>query len=153
MKEIYRGIGSSGTYDLRTLKQDKNIYLMDNHMAAAWCWGKELDQTKSYNILHIDKHYDLLPVSSEYVNLVEFDIFLMEIDEFIGLKNSSGKQVFRFDNYLTILDLMYPHLFKKKNFATPKEGSLPREWKLYESNIYDLSTGNLSNWINETDEK
>ena len=38
----------------------KNIYIMDNHLAAGWAWLQELDIDKSYNFFHIDRHADLL---------------------------------------------------------------------------------------------
>src|SRR5687768_12090095 len=35
------------------------IYIMDNHLAAAWCWSRHLHPTVEYNFLHVDAHYDL----------------------------------------------------------------------------------------------
>ena len=35
------------------------IYIMDNHLAAAWCWMQECNPNEEYNFMHIDQHSDL----------------------------------------------------------------------------------------------
>lgn len=35
------------------------IYIMDNHLAAAWCWMQECNTEEKYNFMHIDQHDDL----------------------------------------------------------------------------------------------
>lgn len=37
----------------------KPIYVMDNHLSAAWCWMQECESEEMYNFIHIDKHSDL----------------------------------------------------------------------------------------------
>lgn len=41
------------------LWKTNNVYVMDNHLAAAWCWMQECDADTRYNFMHIDKHNDL----------------------------------------------------------------------------------------------
>ena len=51
-----------GTYDvLKFLWKSDNapIYIMDNHLAAAWCWMQECITDEKYNFMHIDQHSDL----------------------------------------------------------------------------------------------
>ena len=50
---------TSGKAQLNFLFQQDKFYIMDNHLAAGWCWLNELDKTKSYNLFHIDQHWDL----------------------------------------------------------------------------------------------
>lgn len=142
--------GTSNTYDLCSLKKDGKIYVMDNHMAAAWCWGQEVDFNLSYNLLHIDKHYDLLEGGTDLKvkTILEnrFDIGNSTIGEYCSLK-SEQYQVFRFDNYFTILQKLYPDLFNKKKFATHNDGTVPIDWHFYEVQIIDLPTENISYWI------
>ena len=35
------------------------LYIMDNHLAAAWCWMQECSSEESYQFFHIDRHNDL----------------------------------------------------------------------------------------------
>lgn len=36
-----------------------NVYVMDNHLAAAWYWMQECKADSRYNFLHIDRHNGL----------------------------------------------------------------------------------------------
>ena len=142
--------GRSSTYDLSLLKNDSKIYVMDNHMAAAWCWGQKIDFNKSYNLLHIDKHYDLLEGGTDLgvkkILEEQFDIGSSTIEEYCSLSSENG-QVFRFDNYMTILQKLYPNLFIKKKFATHDDGTIPSDWNLYNVHIIDLPTSNINYWF------
>ena len=42
------------------LWQNGNVYVMDNHRDAAWCWLQQCKTEELYNFMHIDQHYDLL---------------------------------------------------------------------------------------------
>lgn len=44
---------------LNFLYQENNVYVMDNHLGAGWCWLNELESSKSYNFIHLDHHTDL----------------------------------------------------------------------------------------------
>ena len=138
------------TFDLALLKNDGKIYVMDNHKAATWCWGQKIDFTKSYNLFHIDKHYDLLHGGTdERVKTIleqKFDIGNSTIEEYCTLQHGQD-QVFKFDNYLTILKKLYPNVFKQKKFATHNDGTIPRDWDFYEVPMIDLATENFSYWI------
>lgn len=150
MEIIVNQKGTSNTYDLSLLKNDGKVYVMDNHMAAAWCWGQKLDFNQSYNLLHIDKHYDLLEGGTDLaVSTIldsQFEIKNSSISEYCSLRSERG-QVFRFDNYMTILQKLYPGLFNEKKFATHKAGTIPKDWKFYEIQTIDLPTENIKYWI------
>lgn len=40
----FKGRDHSGTYELNFLFKEDKVYIMDNHLAAIWCWTSELDQ-------------------------------------------------------------------------------------------------------------
>lgn len=46
-------------YCLKYLSKKNNAYLMDNHLAAAWCWMRECEENEEYGFLHIDRHHDM----------------------------------------------------------------------------------------------
>lgn len=156
MKTLLHQKGSCNTFHLSTLKNDGKIYIMDNHMAAAWCWGQKIDFSLSYNLFHIDKHYDLLEggtdIKVKYIQELNFDIKKSTIEEYCSLSypesyEYEANQVFRFDNYMTILKKLHPKIFKNKKFATHEDGTVPNDWHLYNVPITDLPTSCVSDWI------
>ena len=66
MNWIYKNheLKTSGCYNMNFLFNNGKFYIMDNHLAAAWCWLQKIDTSKRYGLFHIDRHYDLLKVSS-----------------------------------------------------------------------------------------
>jgi len=160
----FKGKNKSGTYELNLLTNSDNIYVMDNHLAAGWCWMQKIDITKKYNLFHIDRHYDLLNSNTEsWVNSIlskNFDIKLSKIDEYCNLDylvKDYGKttKIFRFDNYIPILKKLYPNLFCRSIFATHKDGNGFEEVigynNSYETHFYDLPQ-NIEYWIKESNE-
>lgn len=148
-------------YTLNELYNNGNIYVMDNHMAASWCWSQKIDFNKQYNFFHIDRHYDLLNGNVKFwVNKLReqnFDFENSTIEEYskAGYEDTHTKQkvkIFRYDNYITIFNKYFPNLLKEKKFATHKDGTVPVDWDMYEIPFYHLHT-NLAYWINETNEK
>ena len=148
-------------YTLNELYNDGKIYVMDNHMAASWCWSKKIDINNKYNLFHIDRHYDLLNGAVdcwlEKLREQNFNVVNSTIAEYVDAyyinDNTGGRnQIFRFDNYITIFDKLFPNLFNELKFATHKDGTVPEAWRvMYEVPFYDLHT-NLEYWINDTNE-
>ncbi|WP_191907030.1 hypothetical protein [Adhaeribacter soli] len=106
---------------------------MDNHLAAGWCWLQRINIDKQYNLLHIDRHYDLLHNHLDsWVDLIEekgLNLSAYSIDQLVDFKSKevnsiSGVQfpLFRYDNYIPILNRIYPNLFAERIFATHKNG-------------------------------
>lgn len=52
---------------LNILYQEGCTYIIDNHLAAGWCWYNTLDRHKEYNFCHIDQHDDLANDSHDIV--------------------------------------------------------------------------------------
>lgn len=91
---------------------------MDNHLGAAWAWSKELDLSKKYNLLHIDKHPDLIdnPTTIEQIKNESIFIHSLTIKEYCDLEKY-GLKVFDWASYIMNFDLMYPGVIHEKWFA------------------------------------
>ena len=56
----FTGRNHSGATEQNSLCRSGNVYVMDNHRAALWCWLQELDLSKPHSLIHIDRHTDTL---------------------------------------------------------------------------------------------
>lgn len=150
-------------YTLNELYNDGEIYIMDNHLAASWCWVQKIDLDANYNFFHIDRHYDLLNGNTNFMvqqlQNQNFDFKNATIEEYTAASYISNfspynAKIFRYDNYITIFNQFFPSLLQKKYFVTHSDGTVPEQWQLgmYESPFYDLHTS-LAFWINNTKEK
>lgn len=158
---ITNQLSENVVYTLNELYNIDKIYVMDNHMAASWCWSKKIDFKKKYNFFHIDRHYDLLNGSVDYwvekLNEQSFDIKSATIEEYVNANYQDSRtknkfQIFRFDNYITIFTKLFPEIILEKKFATHEDGTLPKNWEnIYQIPFYDLHT-NIEYWINDTAE-
>lgn len=154
---ISKGKKHSGTFDLNLLCNENKLYIMDNHLAASWCWLQKLDLEKQYNLLHIDRHYDLLNSQLDWwvdsLRQQNFDMKTITINQLTDLRYSSSDmatndtyQIFRWDNYLTILNRLYPNLIASNTFATHKDGDIIYEMEISEIDSWKLQD-NLSYWL------
>lgn len=154
----FKGRNPSGPYNQNFLWKDKNIYIMDNHRAALWCWLQELEIKQKYNIFHIDRHYDNLnsrmPEWKKYVP----DIKHISIDEYLNTSYQmedwmpSRVPIFRFDNYLSLLYECYTNLIDESHYVTHEDGDKPEIKKLHEHKIWDLPT-NFIHWCTSNENK
>jgi hypothetical protein len=111
---------------LNFLFKKNNVYIMDNHLAAGWVWATHLNISKSYNLFHIDQHFDLLDYpDSMQAEIKDKNISLHEIsiEEYLSLKQPSqlpndNFKLFRWDNYISNINDIYPSLFNLRYFAT-----------------------------------
>ena len=62
----FKGKNHSGSVATNFVWKSGNVYVMDNHRVALWCWLQELDLTKQHSLVHIDRHTD-----TRQSNLVE----------------------------------------------------------------------------------
>lgn len=141
----------SSHYNLNLLFNQGKFFIMDNHLAAAWCWLNHLDPTENYNFFHIDQHPDLLcnaPMSS-LEPLKENP--KVSIEDYLALRYTSGERsahVFRYDNYILQTKKIFPNWFSLCYFACPEH---VHEEKLnihYNASCYDLST-KISYWVHD----
>lgn len=126
---------------------------MDNHLGAAWCWLQKINLDNEYQLIHIDRHYDLLDTSIEKIvkELEDVDIRNLSIEELLELKTDYfgiKNQLFRYDNYLPIFLRKYPDIVTNSFFATHKDGDTP-DWFTFSEHVIQEVPGNLKYWIKE----
>ena len=154
----FKGKNTSTHYNLNLLFNEGKTYIMDNHLAASWCWMQKLNPTGQYKLFHIDRHYDLLLSQIDWwieeLQRQNFDFTTISLTDLLAIKYSSPGsqterfQLFRWDNYLTILNRIYPNLIGSATFATHKDGDTTGELDFQEQEIYELPQ-NLAYWLNE----
>lgn len=113
--------GESGPSQDNVLWQNKNIYVMDNHRLALWCWFQEMQKGKRYNLLHIDAHPDL---SESALSGFDSDLWTITLDDYRCVwQKEINLPLFRWDNYIEIFLKKYPELIGKTVSATHHLGS------------------------------
>lgn len=119
----------SFSYGSVLLWQNKKIYVMDNHLSAAWCWLQHCNPNQKYNFMHIDRHYDMLSCFDEIDLQPLRNNPHMPYNDFTNLKcrnNRAGMEfnVFRWDNYIMAAYILRPDWFHTNIFLTHKEGQI-----------------------------
>lgn len=114
------------------LWQSNKVYVMDNHLSAAWCWLQSCDSSKEYNFMHIDRHYDMLECFYDEDLLPLRYNPHMSYEEFKNLTRSKESyektNVFRWDNYIMASYTLNPNWFNTNIFLTHKEGDIGSSW-------------------------
>lgn len=96
------------------------IYVMDNHLAAAWCWLQECNPNEVYNFMHIDKHSDLCgkgnPAIIDYIR----DNPKISFEEYKNLTYTTHEKYrfFQWDNYIRACHYLFPTWFNTNLFYT-----------------------------------
>ena len=137
------------------LWQHENVYVMDNHRAAMWCWLREVGETEMVGLLHIDEHYDTLRsrMSEWLANLPE--LRGLSIDDYLGLTFRSGRDVLpliQWDNYLSIFLERYPDQVDRFVFATHEVGDKPQLDDALHPRIWAFPS-NLADFLQDTELK
>ena len=146
----FKGRKHSGSVDQNFLCKSGNVYVMDNHRAALWCWLKEVDLNTAHSLIHIDRHPDALqsrldewikhlPSSSAGIN--EYLGKTYEID---GL----DCPVIRWDNYLSIYLRLFGNSLTTFRCLTHDDGDPPNFARTMHSSPWDLPE-NLSLWLSD----
>ena len=129
------------------LWQNDKVYVMDNHLSAAWCWLQSCDPKMKYNFMHIDMHYDLLRCFSIEDLQPLRDNPHMPYKDFLNLNRSrdSGNKtnLFRWDNYIMAAYYLQPDWFHTNIFLTHGEGESDN-LQIIEKNPLDMDF-----WINQ----
>ena len=113
----FKGRNFSGCYTQNFLWKKDNVYIMDNHRAALWCWFQHISADEKINLLHIDKHTDTLQSRlKEWVNACP-DLWTIKLEEYLSFihEKDAGQDVplFRWDNYGSIFLEKYGDLVNK----------------------------------------
>ena len=116
---IHRGESASSNDNV--LWNEGNVYVMDNHRLALWCWFQKLDKTKKYNLLHIDAHPDMNESALKHFN---HDLWTMSLQDYRkAWQDDINMPLFRWDNYIEVFLRKYPELVGKTVSATHHLGS------------------------------
>lgn len=108
----------SEIFNLNFLWNQDNVYVMDNHLAAAYCWLQQCDDNGVYNFLHIDQHNDFLcdaPIC-EYAEILKEKI--CSIDDYCSKIYKNNLPLMRWDNYIKPTQILHPSWFKNNIFST-----------------------------------
>jgi len=139
LKELipFKGRNSSHCVALNYLGQSNNLYVMDNHKMALWCWLQKINLNKKYKILHIDRHTDTLASRmNEWIGTIKKSkpLHNFTINEYDALAYNSefGKsEVFLWSNYLSIFLELYPNNISELQMVTNNDGDFPKFENLY----------------------
>ncbi|MCH5216371.1 MAG: hypothetical protein J1F10_05470 [Muribaculaceae bacterium] len=157
----------SSLHTLNFLWQENNIYIMDNHLAAGWCWLDCLSQDKEYNFFHVDQHQDLccgLATQDDLErirNSYPFDIDIycnFTFERGIATPTSPFNKVFTWNTYIKQLQYMFPHWFTECYFACPDYvHDNPQTTRLPLNIVYNATNlqiyNNISYWLSEKNER
>lgn len=109
---------------LNFLYQKGKFYVMDNHLAAGWCWLHTLDKQKKYGFIHIDQHDDFL----NDINMGPFknDLLVDEIELSVYTDlHTPERKVFRWDNYILQIQQILPKWFSHVCVSTHRTHRIP----------------------------
>lgn len=134
VEDCYRNnIGKYCTHLNFLWKSDKApIYIMDNHLAAAWCWMQECCSDEDYNFIHIDKHSDLkgcgYPANIEFLRTNK----KITLEDYIKISYTTHNefQFFQWDNYIRACHYLFPNWFNTNLFyyTQPHKDHPANEW-------------------------
>ncbi|HNP35033.1 MAG TPA: hypothetical protein PKK10_04205 [Woeseiaceae bacterium] len=127
----FQGRNPSEVYNQNFLYQYENVYVMDNHRAAYWCWLRECDGSNAFSLIHIDRHYDCMPATNLWLDAIP-DVANITIEEYLGFEvpvDENGPQIglFRWDNYLTLFLHRHAEHMRQFFIATHRDGAAPLE--------------------------
>jgi hypothetical protein len=143
----FRGRNLSETFNLNFLWNKDNVYIMDNHRAALWCWFQKISKDQRIDFFHIDKHYDALNGRvNEWIEACP-DLWSLNLENYLSKKDPCHDvPLFRYDNYVSIFLDKYGRLINKCIFSTHKEGDKPDFNPASFPDIWNTSS-NLNFWI------
>ena len=98
-----------------------NIFVMDNHRLALWCWFQKIQKSERYNLFHIDAHPDL---SESGLKEFNHDLWTITLDDYRSAHQKEvNSPLFRWDNYIEIFLQKYPENVGHTISATHHLGS------------------------------
>lgn len=141
----FKGRNSTGPTDLNFLWKSGNVYVMDNHRAAGWCWAQEITAGVKHGLFHIDRHPDAFENDlKQCVDSLPQGV-PGNIDDYLTVSwvPTTGPSrdpifVFRWDTYLPIHLALNPGRVSPVFFATHREEQLPTA-----VTVTEIETGEL----------
>ncbi|CCE06335.1 conserved hypothetical protein [Bradyrhizobium sp. STM 3843] len=147
------GRNASGMFTQNFLWRHRNVYVMDNHRAALWCWLQRIDPKQPYSLFHMDQHYDTLTSRmTTWLENLPAD-WSLGIEEYLSLtvKHRDIPQplpLFRWDNYLSIFLAVFGQALEVARFATHDVGTAPSCAHI-NCRLWDVPS-NLDFWLKES---
>jgi hypothetical protein len=143
--------GPSARTQCNFLWNQDNIYIMDNHRLALWCWLQHLNESSSYSLFHIDAHYDTDPKLLGLINESEITALKsVTLAQYMDFKISK-EHLIEWDNYLPLLEKLYPKtkdLFISSTHHIGLKGNFDKELEIYELYRYlDDQLISKKNWL------
>jgi hypothetical protein len=117
---------SLGT-QLNFLWRRNNVFIMDNHLAAAWCWIQSSLSQDRHRVLHVDAHFDAAAIDESVVSGLP-NLRGAGFQEYRGCAIKGGGAsipVFRWDNYISIYEQLFGGFVQEWVFSTHGIGSVP----------------------------
>ena len=123
----FAGRNESFSCTLNFLWQQDSLYIMDNHRVAAWCWLQHRTPGESFKVLHIDAHFDTAGAFGPSVE-GQPKMATLSLEEYLGahIVDAGAKIcIYRWDNYISLLQYHHPELVSHWMFATHQLGQEP----------------------------
>ncbi|WP_320006175.1 UPF0489 family protein [Maridesulfovibrio sp.] len=150
----FQGRNHSTAIKLNFLWQQGNIFIMDNHRAALWCWVESLKDADRLNLFHVDRHFDALFSAQDHSHFPHDRFEHFSISEYLecGYDNDffAVTPLFRWDNYLGLFIEKYRERIENWAFATHGKGTAPQSipFAAYEPWEFPAALGELKgSWI------
>ena len=125
----FKGRNKTGVYNQNFVWNDGNLYVMDNHRAAAWCWAQHVEPETEHALVHIDRHNDTLRSQLRSWLAALPNGIPSAIEEYLGatyrLDIGMNVPVIRWDNYMSIYLALHPGAVRELYLATYGEGDKP----------------------------
>jgi len=127
----FKGRNPSGWYNQNFVARNGNIFVMDNHRAALWCWLQKLDKNKKYNLFHIDQHEDCADIPRCVEDAVTEDVRFLSLERYLAkvcdYGNGNWLPALKADNFLSFFVKNYPSQLNWL-LTTGRVGN-PARWK------------------------
>lgn len=137
----------SGAANQNFLWNSENVYIMDNHRAAMWCWLQHMTKSDKYNLLHVDMHTDCR--ANELSRWIKHlpDLTKIDLQSYLDLTLPPGSDGERYpvifwDNFLSIFLKCFGGEIDECLFCTHGLGDPPNH-----TNINDYPIFNLPNYL------
>ncbi len=146
-------LGESGYGRLNFLWKDdrRPIYIMDNHLAALWCWLREVKPDELYRLIHVDYHWDAREMSDASIDLLR-NHDLTDIGDFLALRSTTYKEfpLVCWDNYIDPMRTLRPNYAKMyfHAFQALTASQVMEDYRL-DFNSSPEWWGNLGYWESE----
>lgn len=125
----FKGRNDSLATEQNFLWQSGNVYIMDNHRAAMWCWLQQVPKDEKVTLVHLDEHFDTLySQMDEWLSHLP-DLRNLSIEGYLGLTYPVGNRalpLIRWDNYLSLFLERYPQQVSGAIFITHCQGDEPK---------------------------